>query len=341
MGEENHVMNRLLEKPSVFADFVNGTAFEGRQILRPEGLSLVSNRSGILYVNREGMKRTLERNRDVCMRSELDIGVQFAVFACENQSYVDYGMPVRNMLYDALDYMEQMERLKRRHEEGREKLRGNELLSGVRKTDRIIPVITTVLYLGKEEWDGSRSLYEMMGLEENSEAARLLGKYLPDYKLNIVHAAKVENTKVFRTGLQQLFDMLKYNSNKTKLYEYVKKNRNIIRGLDRDMMSAMITLLGEQTRLGRLLGDDEKKGEEKSMCKAIDDLIEDGRIRGREEGSLKKLISQVQKKISKEIAPEEIAEILEESAEQIQPIYDLAAANPGWDVDRIFEAMRG
>lgn len=171
MGKRDFNVNRLFEDKKIFADFMNGSLFHGEQVLRADRLEALSQGSGVTYVNQAGKVRVLMRRRDVCMKA--DLGVCFAVFANENQAGVYYAMPVRNMLYDTISYTEQVQELEKRHKEAGERLKGDEFLSGITKEDRIIPVITTVLYYGKE-WDGSESIYEMMGLNaEAKETARL------------------------------------------------------------------------------------------------------------------------------------------------------------------------
>lgn len=79
------------------------------------------------------------------------------LLACENQENVHYAMPVRNMLYDSLSYVEQI-RQSWKHLESSEKQKvtGAEFLSQFRKEDRLVPVITLVFYYhqmpGMEVW---------------------------------------------------------------------------------------------------------------------------------------------------------------------------------------------
>lgn len=80
--------------------------------------------------------------------------------------------------------------------------------------------------------------------------------------------------------------MLKYNSDKKKLYEYAKENREEIRGIDEDTMSAMLVLLGEQKRLMEIFKSPGRK-EEMDVCTAIDELIEDGIAEGERRGIIK------------------------------------------------------
>ena len=60
----------------------------------------------------------------------------------ENQSVVDYTMPLRCMEYDFLDYQEQLNDMKETYKIKKETLRGPEKLCGIRKRDRLLPVYT-------------------------------------------------------------------------------------------------------------------------------------------------------------------------------------------------------
>jgi len=94
--------------------------------------------------------------------------------------------------------------------------------------------------------------------------------------------SQIEDMQVFKSCLQHIFSMIKYNTDKKKLYEYMKANREAIRKMDHVEQMAALVLLGEQKRLQRLM--DESDEWEGDVCKAIDDLIEDGRQEGRAEG---------------------------------------------------------
>ena len=48
------------------------------------------------------------------------------------------------------------------------KLTSKEFLSGLRKDDRLMPIITAVVYLGEEPWDGPKSLYDMLNIRDES-----------------------------------------------------------------------------------------------------------------------------------------------------------------------------
>ena len=63
--------------------------------------------------------------------------------------------------------------------------------------------------------------------------------------------------------------------------------------------------------------------------------FEDERAEGKEEGQMLKMISLVRKKLHKRIEINEIADMLEEEAAVIEPIYELLQNHDEWDDERI------
>ena len=57
--------------------------------------------------------------------------------------------------------------------------------SGFYKTDKLLPVITLVIFWGAEKWDAPLSLKEMY-----AEADETIMKYVPDYKVNLTSSSK-------------------------------------------------------------------------------------------------------------------------------------------------------
>ena len=78
-----------------------------------------------------------------------------------------------------------------------------------------------------------------------------------------------------------------------------------------------------ENNIEKIPGEDlSQKGESMNMCKAIQEMYDDGRKDGYESGSEEKLIELVMKKMKKNKSVEEIADALEEKNEVIQAIYD-------------------
>lgn len=83
-------------------------------------------------------------------------GINFAVIGIENQNNIDYTFPVWAMSYDVGEYEKQLKcirrRLRRKGKDGQH-LTAAEYLCGFQKDIRLYPVVTFVLYYGKDEWD--------------------------------------------------------------------------------------------------------------------------------------------------------------------------------------------
>lgn len=282
MAEQDLYINQMIADKVCFADLCNGTLFHGRQVIKPQDLTPISGQSGIQIADAAGLKKTLQRRRDVTMRARNNMIL--AVIATENQSGIHYAMTVRSMLYDALDYTMQVQELRDRHLKSRKKMDSAEFLSGIGKTDRLIPVITIVLYYGKEPWDGCQSLHELLDLDHGAEELKELKSYVPDYRINLIQACRMEDITRFQTHLQYIFGMLKYNTDKNALYKYVRDNRQALQQMPGTAKLALLSLIGEQKRLAGLT-EDSQNMEDFDMCKAIDDLIADGVAEGVERGT--------------------------------------------------------
>lgn len=57
----------------------------------------------------------------------------------------------------------------------------------------------------------------MFQLNSELREEKLLRKYVPNYRINLVDAGNMEFPERFHSDLQQIFGMLKYRSEKEKL----------------------------------------------------------------------------------------------------------------------------
>ena len=190
MGKYDRCMKAYLQDKRRFADLFNGSCFQGRQVIRAEDLEEASGNYVAAEERQQGksLQKGTEIFRDVKMRYRS--GMILQVLAVENQSYIDYGMPVRCMGYDAAEYSRQLKERKQerrlltshKEESGKEpKTTIDEKLSGILRSDRLHPVYTICLYSGEEPWDGPRKLSDMMEFDPE-ESVRSLFK---DYPLTL------------------------------------------------------------------------------------------------------------------------------------------------------------
>ncbi|MBQ4283050.1 MAG: Rpn family recombination-promoting nuclease/putative transposase [Lachnospira sp.] len=284
MGKRDISINAWLKDKRRFADLFNGLVFDGEQVVKKEELVLMPTDTKMVLEHRDGV----EKYRDVVM---LWKGVTLAFLALENQDKINYQMPLRTMLYDALSYKEQANEMwNNLSEEEKKAVSPAEFVSQYRACDKLTPVITLVLYYGdKEEWNGPAHLYDMLELPDE------LKNFVPDYKINLVELEKIDNKK-FVTDLQVMFGMLKYRKDKKSLARYIEKHREYFAKVDDATFDAGLSLLSFSGALAKKLeklwesGQEEqlkeiteKKGEH-DMCKAIEDMINDGVEAGKEIG---------------------------------------------------------
>ncbi|MDD3337972.1 MAG: Rpn family recombination-promoting nuclease/putative transposase [Lachnospiraceae bacterium] len=338
--KKDQVLVRYIGKPERVADLVNVNCFHGEQIVRAEDLEVLSGESKQILKDKNGAVVTISRFRDV-LRVVTAKHV-FIIVGCENQMKVHYVMPVREMLYDALNYVEQVNQYKEQHKKDKDLVTADEFLSGMRKEDKIKPVITLLLYHGQRPWDGSVDLHGMMDFGPYED----LKEYVPNYKMNLIQVNAVKHPEAYQSDLREFFGVMKHASSLADLETYVKENKERLGSVEEDLVDTFSELLGERKRLKIVKDKQVKEGEQINMCKAFDELEERGIQKGMEKGIAKgieegmekgiaqgkaSLIAVVRAKVNKGMEPQEIAELLEMDLKETENIYNMIIQYPQKD----------
>lgn len=200
-------------------------------------------------------------------------------------------MVLRNMLSESLGYHKQWKRKKDYHKQKKDLKKGSdEFLSGMKKEEKFIPIITLVVYFGTEHsWDGARCLYELVDLEEDMK------EYVTNYRLNLYDCQAHDTFEEYRTDLRQVFETVRYGKDKEKLRQVMEENREIYSRIDsetRQMMEVVANVkIPEEYRVV-------ENGEERyNMCQAFLDM----RLEGYEEGMAKGIAEGITEGITKGI----------------------------------------
>lgn len=183
-----------------FADLFNAVFFGGEQVLRPETLEEADTASEEI-VSLKHVTMTVSRMRDVIKKQTH--GMRFVLYAVENQMKVHYAMPLRVRFSEDLTYIKQCESLKREHKRKGGKMTPEEYLSGMKKGDRLLPVLTIVLYYGEDEWDGPVSLSEMMELPEFAKPL------FQDYTMTLLQVRKKNHYPFKSREVRMFFDIVR------------------------------------------------------------------------------------------------------------------------------------
>ncbi len=230
MGMLDVEAKRYLGKRDVFADAFNYLLYGGEKVIEPEKLWEMDT-SQIALPYGSNARVPIQKYRDLLKIWEAmtDGRMIYIILGAEIQGKVHYAMPVKNALYDMIGYSNQVEEArrsfkKRKNEPGGDeaalysedgvlkiKLTSEEFLSGFRITDKLLPIVSVVIYVGSESWDGPRSLVEMMDLQDT----RIL-PFLNDYKLNLISAADMleQDFDKFHTDLGIVLKIIKHQNDK-------------------------------------------------------------------------------------------------------------------------------
>ena len=158
-----------MKKNSVFADAFNYFVYGGRQIIDPEKLQELDTTEIAVPFGSEN-EMAVQKFRDLLKTATLmaDDKAAYLILGVENESSVRYAEPVKTILYDSLQYSKQVQQTAARHREAKDRKGHNngEFLSGFYREDKLTPVITLVILFSSEEWDGPRTLHEMMSTQD-------------------------------------------------------------------------------------------------------------------------------------------------------------------------------
>lgn len=287
MGTKDSKAKEYISDNARFADLCNYVLYGGKCVVKPENLKEQDTVEVMSVFGIDQKTKTLQKWRDVFKNVEIKYtdSMYIVLIGVENQSNIHYAMPVKNMIYDALAYGKQVNEIKRLHDKQRDYISDDEFLSGFAKSDQITPVITITLYLGLKPWDGPKKLTDMM---KNVDSALL--PYVSDYNINLVDPGKITDFTKFNTELRQLLEVLHNASDKNKLRNIMRTDKSF-KSLGRETVEMINTFAGTNIKI-------DEKEEVVDMCKAWDDMIQDGvkegERKGRIEGQNNMLYSLVQ-----------------------------------------------
>ena len=202
----------------------------------------------------------------------------YLLLGIESQGEVNYAMPVKNLVYDAINYARQVQKAASSHREAKDS-KGHskgEFLSGFYKADRLIPVITLVILFSPDEWDGPTSLHEMLNIEDEH-----ILSLLPDYQIHLItpYGLSKDELNKFHSSLREVLTFIKYSKDKGKMEEAVRDNFKKLRKEE-------INVLNYCANVNLKLSPGE---EEVDVCKAWEDMKQETAAKAEERTLLEAL----------------------------------------------------
>ena len=347
MGKFDCCMKEYLQNKEYFADLFNGCCFDGQTVIRAEDLTEASEtytverteikEAGVDQMQipvldgtqektievestspygRAGKNKKTQLLRDVKMK--LRTGATLQVLAVENQSYIDYSMPVRCMDYDVAEYNRQLREKKQRFQALQKQMKGSgkyamtvityaEKLSGIFKTDRLQPVYTICLYTGTEPWDGPRRLLDMMEFGEEYTSFR---KLFADYPVHLFCVNEQSEFGEFHSELKELFQAMNCRKDKEKLISLMQNETYA--HLSEETWDAIAVMTGHPSLKDKKDAYKRKNEdrEEYNMCEALEELINMGREEGEDVGKNKQQCYTIEMMLNKNYDITEICSIV-------------------------------
>ena len=185
-------------------------------------------------------------------------------------------MPLRHMIGDSFSYLKEYNEIAARNKAEKGFESSDEFLSNLKRTDRLHPVISLCVYYGEKEWDGPFCLADMLEIPEK------LKPLVSDYKMNLLQLRKSGSLRFHNADVDTVFDVSR------SIYEKDFQKINTVYK-EKAIPAELGVVIGAITESQKLINhalQSEKKGGQIYMCGALEELVNEGVQRGREEGRI-------------------------------------------------------
>ncbi len=319
MGSKEEPMITYYEDARHFAWLVNGWIYHGNGGIEPTQIKP----KNIRLTGRTGkgrITRTRTRYRDIS--KTIGNATIFLIIGTEFQSFVDYSMPVRVMDYDSLEYKDQIQAIHTtRKNEAIASGRAPDVdLSPLKKEDRLVPVITLVLYMGEAPWNAAKRLHDLLDF---SEIPHELRNYVSDYPIHVLDICHTADERLleFPKDLASMFLTIKYQKNPVTL-KAILHSIPEFHAVEKETFDAVWGFLDKRVLEYKV--EAQSAEGDVNMCVAIDMMLADERKQGHERGlsegrSLEKEFL-ILKMLKNNLPIDQIAAITDKTADEIQAI---------------------
>ena len=279
MAQADIAEKNFIALNDVFADIFNVLVFGGKQMMTEDSLSDCNP----LSQYKADDERLHEQERDI-FKLWRGHGVNLLLAGIENQTKPDKDMPFRVIGYDGAAYRSQL--LKTEVKE----------INGKRKKIPVkerYPVLTIVLYFGKELWNCPKNLMECFEppLVED-EITEVLKEYIQDYRVHVFDIPRLtkEQVQLFRSDFKVVADYYTnvYNDSvyvpDDAVIAHVNEFLKLMKVLTGDkrfeeIAHAVIGTEKGEIRMCRILDEREARGEARGFERGLEQGIEQGKVK--------------------------------------------------------------
>ena len=181
------------------------------------------------------------------------------------------------MLYDAMQLEKQVRDLASQHRKEGKNGTSEEYLSGMKKEDRLSPVITLVINFGGKKWDAPLSLREMYG-----EQPEKVLPFIQDYRVFMIEMSDNDLQKL-NSSLREVLAYIKYQRDKARMEKLLNEDSKFS-----CLETNAALVINAMTNAG--IAIDPNK-EAVNMCEAIRQMIDEGIMLGEKRGEMQKALA--------------------------------------------------
>ena len=251
MPSPDSALKDFFKNNKTFAALFNGFFFDNETIIKADELEPDNTAYAESIKIHNGKQKykveKVNKYRDNIRRTKLGYLV---ILGIEDQSKVHYSMPIRKMLYDALEYSSELSTIG--NNQDKTEWTVDERLSGIKKGTKKTPIVTVIFYTGEDPWDGPNSLHAMMDMDDK------ISPFVPDYPLYVIDIGHDEDLSFNNKALDELRLVLH------SIYSYTADTDTSI--VDNSTL-ALAGILSGDTNLYYTAVD--SKGGEQPLCRAL------------------------------------------------------------------------
>ncbi len=176
------------------------------------------------------------------------------------------------MYYDAVSYDADCRRIRNENKAVRNELKDGEYLYLFKKKDRVHPVISFVVYCGKEPWNAAVNIRDLI---DTTDIPSELLKYVSGYSINVIDVRRdIDKIRRLKTDAREVLEFIACSDDENKLNELAANG-----GRYKTVKEDAYNLMEEYAHMEGMKISRNKKGEI-NMCKGLEDMKTTARNEG-------------------------------------------------------------
>ena len=217
------------------------------------------------------------------------------------------------MLYDAMQLEKQVRDLASQHRKKGKNGTSEEYLSGMKKEDRLSPVITLVINFGGKKWDAPLSLREMYG-----EQPEKVLPFIQDYRVFMIDPMEMSDNDLqkLNSSLREVLAYIKYQRDKARMEKLLNEDSKFS-----CLETNAALVINAMTNAG--IAIDPNK-EVVNMCEAIRQMVDEGIMlgekRGEKQGSMNEKLAIARRLLELKMPEEQVISVTKLTKQEVEEL---------------------